>query len=447
MGLSVSSNTIHDIVDSLSAESADVINELGQTLLAAYGYDNFDINLKPSMPKIEDGTETLRHLTSGLMFKLHSSVTLEHMRVSEYLWKRSHINPRALHTDLPAPRSYTDLLRLHPDPSPGPMSRRDRFNAYLFLRDLVEHGPEYFHQFKSQLPVPEVVDAIPLTKATITPTRSMDLNNSTVTGNIQTIAALLQQGGFSALETTGGQPGKLDPYVIIVHGDLGTGEKLKTGKLRRSIESTSMDRLQSVIFCPGLFHVKMAFADALWRTFIEPAAARTDTTSLLHDIAILRRKETGKIASKCDFRTMHQIIGQDGLCRRLDCWRVDAARRDNKHSDLEKFAASKPSFKDLEEIANYLASNYISNDNTLRKVRRKPELQRDKQHENGLIMNEYFCLYEELSYAMNHGDIGRVETCLVPFSLLCKATGKHKYAAAIIQFLTDVHFLYPDGLR
>lgn len=33
-----------------------------------------------------------------------------------------------------------------------------------------------------------------------------------------------------------------------------------------------------------------------------------------------------------------------------------------------------------------------------------------RQFENALLLNKYFLLYEELSYAMNSGDIGRIET-------------------------------------
>jgi hypothetical protein len=56
-------------------------------------------------------------------------------------------------------------------------------------------------------------------------------------------------------------------------------------------------------------------------------------------------------------------------------------------------------------------------------------------------------LYEEISYAMNAGDIGRVETCLVLWIMMFKATGKHKYAMDLVQFLCAVHFEYPEGLR
>jgi len=68
------------------------------------------------------------------------------------------------------------------------------------------------------------------------------------------------------------------------------------------------------------------------------------------------------------------------------------------------------------------------------------------QHENTVILNKYLLLYEELTHAMNSGDIGRVEMCIVAWILIFKATGKHKYTTHMTEFLMNVHFIYPEGL-
>jgi len=64
-----------------------------------------------------------------------------------------------------------------------------------------------------------------------------------------------------------------------------------------------------------------------------------------------------------------------------------------------------------------------------------------------LLLLQYLLLYKEMSYAMNSGDIGRVETLFSAWIYLFRATGKHKHATQIIKFLTDVHFVYPEGLQ
>lgn len=77
----------------------------------------------------------------------------------------------------------------------------------------------------------------------------------------------------------------------------------------------------------------------------------------------------------------------------------------------------------------------------------KSAVECDQQHENGLLLNKYVLLYEELSYAMNFGDIRQLETSLVTWILMFKATGKHKYANVMSEFLCNVHFVYPEGLK
>ncbi|KAF8448809.1 hypothetical protein L210DRAFT_3337811, partial [Boletus edulis BED1] len=228
--------------------------------------------------------------------------------------------------------------------------------------------------------------------------------------------------------------------------DLGTGERLRAALQRRSIENTPWNRMQHVIFIPGLFHLKMACADALWRTFLQPSAAREDETSLMHDVGILRPRETGIYGSKPGFRRMHQLIIYDGICRRLDCWHVEARSRNPCHDTLESFAASEPSFEDLQDVANKMAQTYVAN-HQIRRMRKHESSHRDEQYENALLLNKYMLLYEELSYAMNHGDIGRVEACTIVWILIFKATGKHKYALQMTQFLCDIHFKFPEGLR
>ncbi|KAG1882357.1 hypothetical protein F4604DRAFT_1577364, partial [Suillus subluteus] len=295
---------------------------------------------------------------------------------------------------------------IHPEPLvDGPNSllmRRDRFNAWMFLMDLCTHGPEYFRRFKSDIQDPETIERIPLLKTPIIATRAMDINNSTVSGNIHAVIELLAQGGIYDPNDMEFETPDISQHVVLTHGDLGTGEKLQTAQIRRSIESTPLDRLQHVIFIPGLFHLKMACADAIWRIFIQPLAVRED--EMIH------------VKSKCP-----------------------------THISLKEFAKSEPTLDDLLMMANELARNYVAN-HMLQRMRRRSEKERDLQFENALLMNKYFLLYEELLYAMNHRDIGRTETTTIAWIPILKATGKHKYATHMSNFLLNVHFIYPPGL-
>ncbi|KIJ15266.1 hypothetical protein PAXINDRAFT_11806 [Paxillus involutus ATCC 200175] len=340
LGISISTDSINRTICSLSAESQNSLRELGQSLLASYTYDNFDVDLKSQVPQAEKSSDSLKHLTSGLLFPLSHDIALEDLKCSEELWRRSALNPHALKSNLPGHRTWRDLINIHPEPvNNSRHSWHDQFNAWLFLNNLCVHGPEYFHQFKTSIPLPCPIEQIPLTKTPIFAARAMDINNST-----------------------------------------------------------------------------------------------------------LRPKETGIVGSKPGFRHMHQLIGHAGTCRRLDCWRVSAKSKDPRIVDLETFTKSEPSLEDLRAMAHEMVHTYVAT-HRLQRMRAKQERMRNVQFENALLLNKYFLLYEELPYAMNRGDIGRVETCIVSWIPILKAVGKHKYATHMTNFLLNVHFLYPPGLK
>ena len=449
MGVSISTDAIHNAITSLSAESAKTIREKGQTLLVAYAYDNFDVNLKVGIPTVEKSQPTLKHLTSALTFPLQHGVRVDDLKCSEELWRKSQINPNADPSDVIPTKSWKNLLHLHPEiPHPSGLTRRQRFNSWKFMHDLCTYGPSYFSQFLNELGEPESIEKIPVIKTPIYPLRAMEFSNSTVSGNISTIQNLMEQGGV-------GDPNDpeiqyivedLTLHIILFHGDLGTGDRIYSIQLRRSIEKTPWNRFQYVIFIPGLFHVKMACADALWRIFIQPYNARVDDTCLMQDVSKLRPRETGIMASNPGFRRMHQVILHSGICRRLDCFRLWILQNNSTHTSLQSWAESKPTFEDVKAISDMISEKYVAN-NRLARLRRQPPAQRDEIWENAALLNKYSLLYEELSYSMNSGDIGRVETCLIPWIFIFKGTKKHKYAMHMTKFLSDLHYLFGERLR
>ena len=454
LGVSMSTDAINMAVRSLSIESENALRNLGQSLLASYAYNNFDVDLKSQVPTAEKSNNSLKHLTSGLLFPLVHGVTSNDLMCSEELWKKSELNPHVERQNVPQRRSMEDLINLHPDASnASPLSCHDQFNAWMFLRDLCSYGPNFFHQFEAMLQDPEPVEQIPLVKTPIYAAQAMDVNNSTVSSNIHAVINLLQQGGIN--DPAAGQSNEdgdvemdsldISKHVILIHGDLGTREHLQAAQLHRSIESTPWNHFQHVVFIPGLFHLKMACADALWRCFIYPPTAHEDETSLMRDIAHIQPKETGIYASKPGFCRMHQLIGHTGICHHLDCWRIHTANKKG-YDSLDAFAASKPTFDDLKAMAKEMVHTYVAT-HRLQRMRRKTEKEHNLQFENALLLNKYFLLYEELSHVLNSGDIGRVETCIVSWIPILKAIGKHKYATHMANFLINIHFVYPAGLR
>ncbi|RDB20638.1 hypothetical protein Hypma_012103 [Hypsizygus marmoreus] len=440
-GLSVSTTSINKAISNLSRESELKIRQLGQMFSSLYALDNLDIDLKHSVPTIEKTQDTLIHLTSGTMLPLHE-VTLNDLDCADKLWEQSPLNPDVPRSNIPKV-TIEQLTGIHPEAEhPSGLLRGERFNAWKFLQDLLNYGPEFFGKYKSKLGDPEVVDAIPLKKTSQIPNPALDVALSTPAQNAEALDAFFKQAGIGNPKEDS-RVKSIRNFVLLVFGDLLTGERLRSLLESCSEESTPWRRLQFVVYVMGLFHLKMACADAIWRIFIHPKQAHEDPNSLINHVGQIRPKETGKIETNPGFRRMHEVIQHVGIVSRLDCWAVEVQKRG--FTTLEEFAASEPSWDDLENISYQLAVENVAGPD-VQELRSGTASSRDQEHENTLVRQQYFLLYEEMSFALNAGDIGRVETLFLPWMFIFRGCGKHKYAAEMRRYLENVHFIYPKGL-
>jgi hypothetical protein len=441
MGISISVSAINSAVANLSKQSEVKMRHIGKSLLTSYAYDNLDIDLKHSVPSVEKPQDTLIHLTSGMMLPLNHGVTLEDLDCCEELWKKSANNPSARRRGLLSIK-VEDLLLVHlEDDHPSGLLRRERFNAWKFLHDLINFGPKYFRKYRRELGDPEVIEQIPLVKTFQVPNKALDISPNAPAQNAEALEAFFRQAGIGD-STENTKAHDINNHVTLVFGDLLTGERIRSLQESRSEEVTAWRRLQSVVFVMGLFHLKMACADAIWRIFIHPTAAKDDVNSLIEHIGQIRPKETGKIGSGPGFQWMHEVIQHVGIVSRLDCWRLEAGK-DSVFRSLEEFAKSLPDFAKLHRMANMLCREQIAQPDHV--FNSNPA--NDEQHRNALLRQQYFLLYEEISHMLNYGDIGRVEACFMPWAFIFQGCGKHKYAAEMQGYLRNVHFIYPEGLK
>ena len=138
---------------------------MGQSLLVAYAYNNFDINFKQSVLTAAKTSDTLEHLTSGTLIQLEYGVKLDDLKCSEELWKKLRLNPKVDPQTLPPPCTCSDIELLHPEVEhPLGLMQCKRFNAWKFHYDLFHYGPQYFWQFIKDLGEPEAVEKIPVVK-------------------------------------------------------------------------------------------------------------------------------------------------------------------------------------------------------------------------------------------------------------------------------------------
>ena len=445
MGVSVAAKTVTRAIKNLSKEAHTEIRTLGQMFLTSYAYDNLDIDLKHSVPTDEKPQDTLIHITSGTLLPLYD-VSREDLDCSEELWKNYHYNPASRNQDI-RHISFYDLHDIHPEtPHLSELTRRERFNAWKYLSDLINFGPEKLRHFKSKLKNPEPIDPIPVHKTTQVPLRAIDVSPSTPAGNAQALEEFFKQTSIGDSTSDTPDTKAIQNRIVLIFGDLLTGQHVQSLMRSRSVEATPWRRLQFLVFVMGLFHLKMACADALWRIFINHKQSGVDSNSLMAQVSQIRPKETGKIKTNPGFRRMHEIIQHVGIVSRLDVWRLAATKKNPAYTTLEAFAESDPTLEDLMKMSEQIIHD-DSNEPDISRMREKEEGERDKQRENTLLRGRYFLLYEELSHAMNYSDIGRVEDSFIPWIYIFRGCGKHKYATEMKRYLENIHFVYPEGLK
>ena len=70
------------------------------------------------------------------------------------------------------------------------------------------------------------------------PVRAMDINQSKVAGNIQAITELLGQGDVGDPTMSSDSVRDMHEYVVLLHDDLGTAERVQSLMEWRSIKAT-----------------------------------------------------------------------------------------------------------------------------------------------------------------------------------------------------------------
>ncbi|PSS32232.1 hypothetical protein PHLCEN_2v2001 [Hermanssonia centrifuga] len=429
-GLSISVSAIHDMVDSLSRTSHSKLRDMAKSLLTALAYDNFDMDFKSWVSTVEKPGGTLQHATSALVLPLRHGVTADDLKCSAELWASDPLNPHIPASQKRPSRTWKDCLPPVDPTQTGPPRQIQNF-SWHFRHALVKYCKE-FDSYRTDLKYPEAVLEIPVVQTPHLPCRAMDINQSTNDGQSEILESLLAQ---TNLGDPSDHPGVEDitEHVVIIHGDLGTGERLDGAKQSRCIERKPVRRLQYAIFVPGLFHVQMACADAIHRMFIDPKHLRMDPNGLYQQACKVRPYDSGRIASKPGFGLMHDLLLQCADARMLDAWRVEIKKTHNK--TLQEYAATKPDWSNIIDISIRLASSYLD----------KPS-SKDKIFRNNSLVLARLLPYVELSHAMKHGDIGRVEDTFLHWVFVFKSVGKHKYATALVKIMTDLKYVYSKRL-
>ncbi|KAF8257523.1 hypothetical protein EI94DRAFT_1629719 [Lactarius quietus] len=238
----------------------------------------------------------------------------------------------------------------------------------------------------------------------------------------------------------------MSEFVLLIHGDLLTKERLDTVRDSRRIEDTPKNQFQYVVFVPGLFHYKMACVDALWRTYLQNKDGHEDVNSTFQHAGILRPQETGILTTKPGFCWMHDVVHHELRAAILECWQTEASLSQPGVMSLKQFAESKPDWDLIVKLSEGIVWKYVGTTESLSKSYAKPETERDQQFENQSLHNRDYLLYVDLCNAINCGDIRRMESSFLPWIYVFCGTGKHKYTSQLARFLRHLHDVYPAEL-
>lgn len=160
---------------------------------------------------------------------------------------------------------------------------------------------------------------------------------------------------MSMLEQVGVSDAMLEDNVILVHGDLSTKEQIDALKCMRTIEHSTKNRLDFVVFVPGLFYLKMAATDVFWRAHVQLLAGRTDSTGFFEYVCHLRPKETGKFTSA------------PGFCRLLEVGALGQLHPVHLPA-LSPIGRSSSIYPRLWSRNTYLATALLTSENEMQKI-------------------------------------------------------------------------------
>ena len=116
-------------------------------------------------------------------------------------------------------------------------------------------------------------------------------------------------------------------------------------------------------------------------------------------------------------------------------------------SSLQAFADTRPTWDVVKVIVLDVSRRFIPGVRELGSMSDQEVEDRDQQMEDNLAFNLYAGMYEQIAYAMNHGDIGRVEMCLLQWVPLFEAVGKTKYAHQTLKLVYELNHVFPARTR
>ncbi|KAG8695712.1 hypothetical protein FRC08_007595 [Ceratobasidium sp. 394] len=421
-GLGIAPSTINNMIDAMSAEALRTLKTQLPGPITAIAYDNLDISFSTEQPTIEY-SGNLAHITTGTFIPLQNA-TKDDMKVGKLLWAKSKLNPNRDRNEPIVEPNHKNLMQLLKPaggvPAEDPLSIQSRMAWHvqdiLLHSDVQTLAPALKEQLKMSLGQPKAKAPILVVKTKQYPAQAMNVSVSTNHGNAVALDKLLDQGGADKTE--------LDEYVIIIHGDLGTGEKLDSLKTGRCIEEDMVNTMQ------------LYFKDE------DPSSGRPlDVNTIYHLASLACPRESKTLASSPDHHLRQHATDNTLLALIAEAWRAEV--EEEYGVPIAKWSAT---WQEVVKISYKIVDTYVAGLTFL------PSHQADAQssdmvNDSAKLFARDGLLWKMFKRSARHGDVGSLEDLLPIWVCIWKHVGNlHKYAEYITQFLLNLQIVWPAKL-
>ncbi|KAJ7679242.1 hypothetical protein DFH06DRAFT_975213 [Mycena polygramma] len=335
--------------------------------------------------------------------------------------------------------------------------------VHTILRIIVRHGGDGFKKWQKDLDAmqPRSTETIGVHKTPIHPLPSMEIDENSITGNIEVIDAINKALGLDADDPD------FAKHIQIIAGDQLTIARQRSILGVRLGHESGSQAWRHIVLMPGLFHAKIADCHGLLEThFGKPNAGTRSPGSLgFHNTVLDRLPIT--LTSLPPFRTCRDLIMVSLYARVLHCLLLVSGK-----DSLEAYTSSVNSWSAIVADATAIYDRYADLDRVqeLREQRIPLEHQRDVEakaankgkkpdaplphikkgdmvFENTILFLRDALLTREFTDAIKAGDSGRVVNILRLWVFSYRGSGRSKYAHEMLHLLHNLICVWTDELR
>ncbi|KAG9019224.1 hypothetical protein FRB90_005055 [Tulasnella sp. 427] len=322
----------------------------------------------------------------------------------------------------------------------------DKFMLNTFLRIATTYGGTPLERFHKDVEADTPVShsKIALHKSEIHPLPALEIDESSITGNIEVLEAITEELGPHATSPD-----------FMRHVRLFAGDQLSVSRLRsiagyRAGHEGGFQSFKWPITIPGLFYLQMAATQGVLETFFgKPNSSHRNPGSLHSHNLVLDRKLI-VLTSLPPVRITRDLIFHSLYARVLGC-----LLQFSNHSTLKDLNDNMESYESLRLIAQKTLDTY-ANTRKVAEMRNQWKISKlnpssppagDMVLESAMLFLRNALALRAFTDAIKSGDSGFVLLSLKNLAFAFQANGRTKYAHEILFVLHDLTYVWPPKLR